>query len=575
MALIRSYPCWLVVITGLLLCPIADGLGAEPKGKLLTDFSGPDAAKFWISVNDDVMGGVSDGSFRISEDKTLVFSGKLSLKNRGGFASIRSRQAELDLSGYDTIAVRVKGDGRTYYLNLSTSSRRSAASYRAAMGTEANTWQEVRMPLKDFRYTAFGRRIGNRSPKASAIRSVGFTLADKNAGPFRLEVAWIKAEKSEGTDGSGSAKSPDSEAASRDIVGIAASSESFKTLVAAVSKADLVETLTGPGPFTVFAPTDEAFAKLPEGTLESLLKPENKQKLVEILTFHVVSGRLTEADIRTGPVADTVQGTSLLLAQGPLGVTVDGASVVQSDIVATNGIIHVIDRVLLPKDIVQTAKQAGQFETLLAAAKAAGLVEALQKSDANLTVFAPTDKAFQALPAGTVEDLLLPANRVRLEAILKYHVLSSRLLLTQDGLATLQGGTIQVRPEGTVKVEQASIVIRDIKATNGVVHVIDSVLIPDLPEPTARRKAMSVVELAIERGVPLFNDGKVDACAAIYEITVNSLLNGHQEALSDKDRARLKKALADMHGDHGARAKAWTLRYALDDVYKSLRSDTD
>ncbi len=575
MALIRSYPCWIVVITGLLLGPIADGLAAAPKAKLLTDFSGPGAAKSWISVNDDVMGGVSDGSFRISDDKTLVFSGKLSLENRGGFASIRSRQAALDLSGYDTIAVRVKGDGRTYYLNLSTSSRRSAASYRAAMETKENTWQEVRVPLTNFKYTAFGRRIGNRSPQASRIRSFGFTLADKNAGPFRLEVAWIKAEKNAGTDSSGSDKSPDGEATSKDIVDSAASSDSFKTLVAAVTKAGLVETLKGPGPFTVFAPTDEAFSKLPEGTLESLLKPENKQKLVEILTYHVVSGRLTEADIRKRPIADTVQGTSLLLAQGSLGATVDGASVVQSDILATNGVIHVIDRVLLPKDIVETAKQAGQFKTLLAAAKAAGLVEALQKPDANLTVFAPTDKAFQALPAGTVKDLLLPANRDRLAAILKYHVLSSRLLLTQDGLTTLQGGKLQVRPEGNVKVEQANIVIKDIKATNGVIHVIDSVLLPDLPEPTARRKAMSVIELAIERGVPLFNDGKADACAAVYEVTANSLLNGHQEALSDKDRARLKKALADMHSDHGARAKAWTLRYALDDVYRSLRSGTD
>ena len=105
-----------------------------------------------------------------------------------------------------------------------------------------------------------------------------------------------------------------------------------------------------------------------------------------------------------------------------------------------------------------------------------------------------------------------------------------------------------------------------------MIHVIDSVLIPALPEPTPRRKAMSVIELAIERGVPLFNAGETDACAAIYEITASSLLNGHQDALTDADRARLKRALEDMHNDHGSRAQAWTLRYALDDVYRSLRS---
>jgi len=573
MNLIESYLGRIIAIGVMLLAPAAAGLAAQSKDKLLTDFSGPAAAKSWTAVNDDVMGGVSKGGFRISGDKTLVFSGELSLKNRGGFASIRSRPAELNLSGYDTIAVRVKGDGRTYYLNLmASSSLRSAASYRAAMQTKARTWQEIRVPLSDFRYTAFGRRIGKRSPEASRIRSVGFTLADKKAGPFRLEVAWIKAMKSDqaGTsDARGLAKGSDK---SQDIVDIAISSQSLKTLVAAVSKADLVKTLKGPGPFTVFAPTNGAFAKLPEGTLESLLKPENKDKLVEILKFHLVSGRWTEAEVRKSPVVDTVQGTSLLFSQGPLGITVDGASVVQSDILASNGVIHVIDRVLLPKNIVQTAKQAGQFNTLLSAVKAAGLVDALQKPDANLTVFAPTDKAFEALPSGTVTDLLRPASRDRLAAILKYHVLPSRLLLTQDNLTTLQGGTIQVRPEGKVKVEQANIVVTDIKATNGVIHVIDSVLIPVLPEPTARRKAMGVIELAIERGVPLFNDRKTDACAAIYEVTAKSLVSGHQDALSDADRARLKKALTDMHDDHGTRAKAWTLRYALDDVYKSLRA---
>ena len=347
---------------------------------------------------------------------------------------------------------------------------------------------------------------------------------------------------------------------------------SFKTLVAAVSKADLVETLKGPGPFTVFAPTDKAFAKLPEGTLESLLKPENKKKLIEILTFHVVAGRVTAADAQGLPVADTVQGTSLLIATTSTGVTVDGATVVTADIMATNGVIHVIDRVLLPKDIVETAKQAGQFTTLLAAVEAADLVDALKKPDANLTIFAPTDEAFETLPTGTVQDLLQSANRDRLAAILKYHVLPTRLLLTQDGVKTLQGGTVQIRPVGAVKVEQANVVAADIKATNGVIHVIDSVLIPALPEPTTRRKAMSVIELAIERGAPLFNAGETDACAAIYEITARSLLNGHQDALTEADRARLKRALEAMHNDHGSRAQAWTLRYALDDVYRSLRS---
>jgi uncharacterized surface protein with fasciclin (FAS1) repeats len=551
----------------------AAGIASDAKSKPLADFSGASAAKRWISVNDGVMGGVSEGGFRITGEKTLLFSGKLSLKNRGGFASIRTLPADLKLAGYDTIALRVKGDGRTYYLNLRTSSRRAASSYRAPLQTKANAWQELRVPLKDFEYTAYGRRVrGAPALRASQIQSVGLTLADKQAGPFRLEVRWIRAEAGAAAAGAVAAGLPDRSAGPRDIVDTAAAAGSFKTLVAAVQKAGLVETLKGPGPFTVFAPTDEAFGRLPKDTLESLLAPENKQKLVDILTFHVVAGRLAAADVKGLPFADTVQGTSLLFAATAGGVTVDGAAVLQADILATNGIIHVVDRVLLPKDIVETAARGGQFKTLLAAAGAAGLAEALKKPGADLTVFAPTDAAFAALPAGTVKDLLRPANRARLEAILKYHVLPEPLLFTRAAVKTLQGGSVQVRPTGGIKVEQSTIAVADIKATNGVIHVIDSVLMPALPEPTPLRKAIGVIELAIERGVPLFNAGSADACAAIYEVTAKSLLAGHRDALADADRARLKKALADIHKDHGSRARAWTLRYALDDVFRSLRT---
>ena len=361
------------------------------------------------------------------------------------------------------------------------------------------------------------------------------------------------------------------DAPGKDIVDTAVSAGSFKTLVAAIEAAGLVDTLKGAGPFTVLAPTDEAFAKLPKGTVESLLKPENKKKLAAILTLHVVGGRLAAADVAGASHATTVQGTDLLFATTATGVKVDRANVVKADVFATNGVIHVIDRVLLPKDVAETAAVAGQFKTLLTAAKAAGLVEALKAPDAKLTVFAPTDEAFSALPAGTVEDLLLPANRKRLAAILKYHVLPQRVLLTGRSYATLQGDRLQVRAAGPVRIDEAKVLLADIKATNGVIHVIDNVLMPDLPDPTPARKAMSVIELAIERGVPLFNSHKVEACAAIYEVAAQSLLTGHADALDEAARKRLGKALSAVHKDHSPRKKAWVLRYALDDVYRSLR----
>jgi uncharacterized surface protein with fasciclin (FAS1) repeats len=134
-----------------------------------------------------------------------------------------------------------------------------------------------------------------------------------------------------------------------DIVDTAVAAGNFKTLVAAVQAAGLVDTLKGTGPFTVFAPTDEAFAKLPAGTVDDLLKPENKDKLVAILTYHVVPAKVMAADV-TGKetMAKTVQGGEITV-KGTDGVTVDGAKVIQADIVADNGVIHVIDGVIMPK----------------------------------------------------------------------------------------------------------------------------------------------------------------------------------------------------------------------------------
>ena len=134
-----------------------------------------------------------------------------------------------------------------------------------------------------------------------------------------------------------------------DIVEVASTTEGFGTLVSAVTAADLVETLQGEGPFTVFAPTDEAFGALPDGLLESLLEPENSEVLTRILTYHVVAGDVRAADISPGAV-ETVEGNTIELATDD-GVTVNEANVVQADVVASNGVIHVIDAVILPPDI--------------------------------------------------------------------------------------------------------------------------------------------------------------------------------------------------------------------------------
>lgn len=138
---------------------------------------------------------------------------------------------------------------------------------------------------------------------------------------------------------------------SMDIVDTAISAKSFNTLVAALKAADLVDVLRGEGPFTVFAPTDDAFAKLPEGTLESLLKPENKAQLQSILTYHVLPGQYLAADVVKMDSAKTVNGQSFSIRNHDGSVMIDNAKIIKTDITASNGVIHVIDSVILPKDM--------------------------------------------------------------------------------------------------------------------------------------------------------------------------------------------------------------------------------
>lgn len=166
-------------------------LAQEPLVPLF-GFASPDAAAAWQVVNDGVMGGVSDGRFRITERQTLEFCGTLSLENNGGFASVRSRPRALGLQTGDTLVARVRGDGREYQLNLYTAERMTAFSYRAPVQTRPGEWIELRIPLDRFQATSFGRLLRGAGPvDPGSVTSIGFLLAEKTPGPFALEVAWI------------------------------------------------------------------------------------------------------------------------------------------------------------------------------------------------------------------------------------------------------------------------------------------------------------------------------------------------------------------------------------------------
>jgi monofunctional biosynthetic peptidoglycan transglycosylase len=179
----------------LFLMMLSSTLVAAGEEQVLFDFGNPDAAKQWQTVNDGVMGGVSDGRFKITDNKTMEFFGSLSLENNGGFASVRSREAKLGLEKGDSIVIRVRGDGRDYNFRLNVPRTISRNSYRQSFKTKKDAWIEVTLPMEKFVATWRGRVFPNEEFDPSNVTGMGIQLSDKKAGPFKLEVDWIKVTK--------------------------------------------------------------------------------------------------------------------------------------------------------------------------------------------------------------------------------------------------------------------------------------------------------------------------------------------------------------------------------------------
>jgi transforming growth factor-beta-induced protein len=273
----------------------------------------------------------------------------------------------------------------------------------------------------------------------------------------------------------------DTTAAPKTIVEIAVSDPQFSTLVAAVTAAGLVDTLKSAGPFTVFAPTNDAFAKIPKADLDALLK--DKAKLTGVLTHHAIAGKVEAKDVKTG-IVTMLDGTDVLLTVGKDGVTIGAAKIIKTDIQASNGVIHVIDAVIVPPaDIVATAVAAGSFSTLAAALTAADLVATLQ-GKGPFTVFAPNDAAFAKIPKADIDALL--ADKAKLTAILTYHVVGAKVYakdVKAGAVKTVNGAdlTIAIDGMGGVTVNDAKVIATDVIASNGVIHIIDKVVLPPQP----------------------------------------------------------------------------------------------
>lgn len=265
------------------------------------------------------------------------------------------------------------------------------------------------------------------------------------------------------------------------LVETASSAGSFNTLLTAATAAGLVDSLTGGVPFTVFAPSDAAFAKLDSATVDYLLNPQNVAELAAIIKYHIVEGRVFSTQL--GPILDTPiltlsGGVLTISAEG--GANVNGAAISMTDIQASNGVIHVIDDVILPNaTITETAVASPDLSTLVAALQAADLAGALG-TEGPFTVFAPVNSAFAALPEGTLDSLL--GNIPALVDILELHVIAGAAVYSNnvpDGLTgTLGGEQIALSTaDGKVMInETIEVIAADIPASNGVIHLINGVI---------------------------------------------------------------------------------------------------
>lgn len=525
----------------------------------------------WRTVLDGVMGGRSTGRITQPEAGILRFSGELSLENNGGFSQTQTTVPEGSLKDAIGIEARVRGDGRTYQFDVRCSDvRMMAGSFQTKFDTVAGEWVTLRLPFEKFRLYSFGRLVPN-APKLTPARveSIGVTLADKKPGAFQLDVDFVRAIGPEG----------EAPAAGSHLAAVAKSAD-LTTLLSLVEVSGLQ--LPADGRVTIFAPTNKAFAAIPADKVKFLTSEDGRATLRGVLKHHILPMAIDSGSLlqRRGVLA--LSGQNLPI-DGE-GLTIAGASLLKADVPFDRGIVYVIDRVMMPetRSIAEIVSQDPRLATLLKAVTAAGLATQLGSENGGpWTVLAPSNDAFAALGEETIKALM--ADPLQLANILSAHVIPSRIrrsdMIAQRSARTLLGrdAVSFSLVDGRVTVAGASIITGDIEASNGVIHIIDSVIVSDPSagrnSPAERIKATGLgvcglVELAIERGVPMFNDGKPEACAAIYEVTITALIDLASEAVGNDAVERLRLALAEGQAEKDVTKRAWIFRRAMDRVYQ-------
>jgi uncharacterized surface protein with fasciclin (FAS1) repeats len=359
-------------------------------GDVVHDFSLEDAARFEC-VNDTVMGGRSASRLELLDGGFVRFSGDLSLENNGGFTSFRSRQSGYDLPESDGLEIRVKGDGRKYIFSVDLAGVPiPAGGYWQEFQTEADRWQVIRLPYTDFVPTSFGRQLPELiSVTAGRIDDMAVFLADKQPGRFAIEFDSIATYSGDvvlasgnlaagGAAGGASATgavSPAGNAGDAGDVGDARDAlddsallpAECSTLLSLLQKTGLDTAVGELDGFTLFAPTDEAFGKLPASVVDALLQPRNADALKKVLLHHVVATPVTAWNAAGLDRAEVLDGGVVDISLDESGLRVGGSLVVAADRLRGQGVVHLLDAVIVPDDLELVAPTAEPSDVLAAA----------------------------------------------------------------------------------------------------------------------------------------------------------------------------------------------------------------
>jgi NADH dehydrogenase [ubiquinone] 1 alpha subcomplex assembly factor 1 len=325
------------------------------------DFSREDASRF-TCVNDTVMGGRSASKVEALDGGTLRFSGKLSLENNGGFTSFQSRGARYEIGESDGLLVRVKGDGRKYIFSIDLAGTPiPAGGYWQEFATEKDRWIDVRFPYEKFVPTSFGRELRGLDPVTpDRITGLAFYLYDKKEGAFEVEFDSIRTYRN----------TADAAVATGDAGAKADSGllpAECSTLGSLLEKTGLDAAVAKLDGFTLFAPTDAAFQKLPSDVVAALLSPENSSALRKVLLHHVVAAPVTAWNAARLDSADVLDGGTVAIAKDGDTLSIGGARVTAADRLRGVGVIHVIDSVIVPPDLELVTPKTGVARLLTAA----------------------------------------------------------------------------------------------------------------------------------------------------------------------------------------------------------------